>query len=94
MKTFLICFELSNNQRETELVSLIKESDSWARIMDNIWCVRDDDKTTAEIRERITSRVPIYESERLMVFNITGSAWASFNLPKQVTEWLKKKPSF
>lgn len=57
-----------------------------------VWCVRgEDNTTTAEIRDNLNARFPINEVERLMVINISKSAWASYNLPREVADWLKEK---
>lgn len=83
---------MSNGDRLSRMVSNIKENRQWARVSDNVWCVRgEDNTTTAEIRDNLNARFPIYESERLMVINISKSAWASYNLPREVADWLKEK---
>ena len=50
----------------------------------------EDNKKTADIRDSLNAKLVIQPSERLMVLNITKSAWASYNLPKEVADWLKE----
>lgn len=92
MSTFLVICHMSDESRRLSMVSYIKENRQWARIWDNAWCIRvDDTATTAEIRDNLNARCPLSEGERLMVVNITKSAWASYNLPREVADWLKEK---
>lgn len=81
---------MSNETRRVHIVNHIKENRLWARITDNVWCVKEDELTkTADIRDNLNSKLIIQPSEKLMVLNITKSAWASYNLPKDVADWLK-----
>lgn len=83
---------MSNGDRLSTMVHYIKENRPWARVSDNVWCVHgEDNTTTAEIRDNLNARFPINEVERLMVINISKSAWASYNLPRVVADWLKEK---
>lgn len=83
---------MSDATRHLQMVNNIKENRQWARISNNAWCVRgEDNATTAELRDNLNARLPINEAERLMVINITQSAWASYNLPREVADWLKEK---
>lgn len=91
MSTFLVICHMSDESRRLSMVSYIKENRQWARIWDNEWCIRvDDTATTAEIRDNLNARCPLSEGERLIVINITKSAWASYNLPREVADWLKE----
>ena len=83
---------MSDATRQLQMVNYIKENRQWARVSDNAWCVRgEDNTTTAEIRDNLNARLPLNEAERLVVINITKSAWASYNLPREVADWLKEK---
>ena len=82
---------MSNDERRQQMVNFVKENRQWARITDNVWCVKESDTTkTADIRDNLNSRLTIQPSERLMVINTTKSAWASYNLPREVADWLKE----
>ena len=92
MSTFLIICHMSDTTRQLQMVNNIKEKRLWARISDNAWCIRvEDNVTTAEIRDYLNAHYSINETERLIVINITKSAWASYNLPSEVANWLKEK---
>lgn len=91
MKLYLITFELVGDDRQQRMVSAIKEYGIWARITNYTWCIKAENKTTAEIRSTLNEKCPLQSEDRLMVVNITNSAWASYYLPQEVADWLKKE---
>ena len=82
---------MSTDERRFQMVSYLKENRPWARITETVWCVKEEDNIkTADIRDNLNSKLVLQASERLMVVNITKSAWASYYLPREVAEWLKE----
>lgn len=86
MSRFLVTFEIEDELRPS-LIEQLKRLGSWARITANTWCVMSDDKNTVIIRDVLKKAVG--DNGRLFVVNITDSAWASYCIPKEVTDWLK-----
>lgn len=86
MSRLLVTFEIEDGLRAT-LIEQLRKLGSWARITANTWCVMTEDKNTVIIRDALKDAVG--ENGRLFVVNITDSAWASFRIPKEVTNWLK-----
>lgn len=86
MSRFLVTFEIEDELRPS-LIEQLKRLGSWARITTNTWCVMSDDKNTVIIRDALKEAVG--DNGRLFVVNITDSAWASYCIPKEVTDWLK-----
>lgn len=78
-----------DDDRDSVMINCIKEFGHWARITSTTWCIKAADKTTAEIRDSINAKCPLRSTERLVVFNITSSPWGSYNLSKEVADWLK-----
>lgn len=91
MNIYLITFEFTDSNQINNMVGAIKEYGSWARICRNTWCIKVGEKTTAEIRDALSERIPLQSTDRLLVVNITNSAWASYYVPKDVADWLKDK---
>ena len=89
MNIYVITFQMLTEERTARMVTLIKEQSSWARITDTTWCVKTEISKSSEMREWLANRVDIQRGERLIIINITHSAWASYNLPKEVADWLK-----
>ena len=90
MSIFLITFQMSSEARNNEMIKAIKMDGPWARITDTTWCVKAENTTTSEIRDKLNNRVQLNNTEKLFVVNITNSAWASYYLPKEVADWLKE----
>lgn len=88
MKEILIVFEAETQELSGQLVDEIKRQGSWARLGRNIWCIKTDSRNTAEIRDNLKAVIG-NRVGRIFVVNITDSAWASFALPKEVTNWIK-----
>ena len=89
MKIFLIIFQSDEADVRNQLVERIKRLGSWARISYNAWCIKSDCKNTVDIRDTLKDLLS-NNRERLLVLNITDSAWASYYIPKEVTSWLKE----
>lgn len=85
-KTFLIIFQYSQAITPI-LVEHIKEEEMWAKIADNIWCIKSFDVHPRDVRERYLG-LTNNEQGKLMVINITTSSWASAGVSQQVADWL------
>lgn len=81
-----ITYDLSAPGRDyTKLYEAIKAYGTWSHIAESVWLVVTD-KTTTEIRDALKKTVD--SNDRLIVFQLT-SGWASLNVPKNHTDWLK-----
>ena len=81
---------MSSDERTNDMINAIKLDGPWARITNTTWCVKAENATTSEIRDKLNNRVSLVNTEKLFVANITNSAWASYYLPKEVADWLKE----
>lgn len=86
MRTYLIIFSLNENRSES-IINRIKARWSWARITSTSWCVKTN-TGIYEIRDELS--VGTTDSERILIVDISDSSWASRNLPKEVSKWLKE----
>ena len=89
MKIFLIIFQSDEEDVRNQLIGRIKGFGSWARRSNTAWCIKSDCKNTVDIRDSLKGLLT-NNSERLLVLNISDSAWASCYIPKEVTSWLKE----
>lgn len=89
MNIFLIIFQSDEEDVRNRLIERIKGLGSWARISYSAWCIKSDRKNTVDIRDSLKGLL-INNNGRLMVLNISDSAWASYSVPKEVTSWLKE----
>lgn len=88
MKELLIIFEVDSDELCKSLIDEIKKQGSWAKLGNSFWCVKTDSKNTAEIRDNLKMVIGNNKG-RVFVVNITDSAWASYAIPKEVTNWIK-----
>lgn len=85
MDLHLINYDLTNpGQNYNKLIEAIKSYDYWAKICESCWAVKTN-QSDAQIRDYLKQFLD--SNDRLFV--CTFSWWASWNLPKEVTDWLK-----
>ena len=89
MRSFLASFK-SNNQEDYSIVAdrIRQTYDKWARIIDNVWIVNSDNPLT-EIRAGISNIISEHNGIVLVV-DITGDAWGTYSVDKEVTDWMKE----
>ncbi len=93
MNTLLIIYEVGQltqllNQR---LIQYLQGTGMWARISTNIWLIKT---TTNAVQARDDLRSILSSgmhagTDKFVVINVTKSDWASFNLPPEVSDWMK-----
>lgn len=86
MKTYLIIFSHKEDKSKS-IIDRIKARWLWARITSTSWCIKTNTEID-EIRDELS--VGTIASERILVVDMTNSSWASNNLPKDVSKWLKE----
>ena len=72
-----------------DLIGYIKSLGSWAKPLYSVWLV-DTDKTASEIRDGAMRHIDNNDKLFVAEWN-TDSGWASYNLPKSVTDWLSRR---
>lgn len=85
MDLHLINYDLTNpGQNYNKLIEAIRSYRYRIKICESCWAVQTDQSNT-QIRDYLQ---PFLDSnDRLFVCTFSG--WASWNLPKEVTDWLK-----
>lgn len=82
---YLINYDLKKpGQNYDDLIDAIKSYGKWAKISRSCWAVKTN-KTAAQIRDHLEQYID--SSDVLFVCHF--SEWASYNLSKEVTDWLK-----
>lgn len=89
MGLYLIIFHVEDSSRQNSLIEFIKQQGPWARIDNNVWCIKCENRTSVEIRDSLRNTNFVTEVDRLLVIDITKSPWASYYLPVEVGNWLK-----
>jgi len=88
MNTYLIIFRLSANEDlYTNMIAYLKTSIYWARPMSGVWLIKTSN-TVAGIRDGVKSRVN--SSDIVFVVDVTKKDWATSNIEKIVSDWMKE----
>jgi len=87
MKSYLIVYQLTLSESAYgSLVAYLKTAPYWARPLPSTWFI----KTTTEvslIRDGIMRR--INNNDKVLVMEINKASWATFNISKEVTDWIR-----
>lgn len=86
MKTYLIIFNTLSKSKPS-LIKFIKTHTKWVMLLDDVWMVKSLD-STSDIRNELKLKTD--SQDRILVFNVTKTGWASFNVPSSTTSWLKE----
>lgn len=85
MNTIIISYRLDSEAPYQELRNRIKKYPNWARLFQDVWII----KTRTNVRDiRDDLEDAIHGMGEIFVANITGSAWATYRIDKDLTNWL------
>jgi 23S rRNA pseudoU1915 N3-methylase RlmH len=88
MRTFLISYDLrvpETSEDYKKLIAYIKTF-SWAKLLYSVWLIQTE-KTVAQIRDELKQETDA--NDRAIVIDVTGCNWATSNVAKEVTDWMK-----
>lgn len=88
MKTFLITYTLNSFERLYPVISdKIKSYPKWARISQHAWLIQTD-QSVSNVRSDL--KTSIDEDGTIFVIDVSSSAWATFAVSKNVTNWMRE----
>ncbi len=87
MNTFLISFSLNNEELQQNILKEIQSFDMWARVLPYTWILKSPE-TAGEIRTKLSSS--INGDGKILVMRITNTSWATYDILKEVTDWMKQ----
>jgi len=88
MKQYVVIFDNVTAEKRDAVINKIKSFGAWARISETVWYLRTNSSITA-VRDAI---FPEGNDEcRVFVVEVTSAPWASYNLSREVTDWLKEE---
>ena len=85
MRSYLITFKSEN---KNQIIKHIVSFPGYAKIKEDVWIVQTNMKHK-ELRDNFNSLLK-EGVDLLFVIDVTDQAWASFNIPNDVSNWLKK----
>lgn len=87
MKSYLIVYQLNAPESAySDLIAYLKTAAQWARPTESTWLIKAD-VDVAKVRDGIKERIK--PSDRAMVIEVVNNNWATFNVLKPVTDWMK-----
>lgn len=89
MKTYLISYDLIKPETLPDykrLTDTIKTATYWAKPLKSVWFVKTT-LSAAQIRAELRKVTDV--NDKILVIEITNN-WASYGLPKDVTDWMQK----
>lgn len=88
MKTFLIVYKLNDYKTDYSIISeKIKSYSNWAKPFDRTWLINTD-RSAVEIRDGLAAS--INRRGRILVIDVSGSAWATSMVDNKVNDWMHK----
>lgn len=88
MKTYIIAYQLGLSEINYQnMVAYVKSFTKWAHPMANIWIVKSS-FGAGEIRDGFKKR--INEADRVLVIEASKNHWATKNISKEVTDWMRR----
>ena len=89
MNTFLISYDLGLPETYDDykiLIQYIKSYPTWAKSLQSVWLIKTN-KTISQVRDEIKDRIDA--NDKVLVIDVTKTGWATFNVSKEVTNWMK-----
>lgn len=86
MKSYLVSFKLNDQTKYEGISALLRSFPKWACIIENVWIVCSDEKLV-DIREKASNA--INGNGIVMVMDVSGDAWGTYAVTKEVTDWMK-----
>ena len=85
MRSYLITFKSEN---KNQIIKHISSFPGYAKIKEDVWIIQTNMKHK-ELRDNFNSLLK-EGVDLLFVIDVTDQAWASLNIPNEVSNWLKK----
>lgn len=90
METYLVSYDLGipeTSEDYKKVINYIKSFPSWAKPLYSVWLVRSN-ISAAQIRNDLSKLID--SNDRILVIRVTNTEWASWNISKDVTDWMYK----
>ena len=88
MNTYIISYDLIRPGKDYSiLINHIKTYAKWAKPLESVWLVKSS-LTAEQVRNAVMAHVDV--NDKLVVIEVTSRAAAWFNLPQDVSTWIKE----
>lgn len=88
MNTFIVTYTLDDSTESySKISSRLKDSPKWAKLFARVWIIRTS-RSSKRVRDELSD---IIEGKgKIVVINITDSAWATYGINDRMIDWMKE----
>lgn len=88
MNTFLVTYTLDDSSESyTKISTRLKRFPNWAKLFARVWIIKTA-RSSKRVRDEL---VDVIEGKgKIVVINITDSAWATYSIDENILEWMKE----
>lgn len=88
MNTFFVTYALDNAAESYPIISSrLKHYPNWAKLFNRAWIIKTH-KSSRTVRDDLSEA--IHDKGKVVVINITNSAWAVSGLDSDMLNWMKE----
>lgn len=87
MNTYFVTYTLDDSSSYAALSSRLKRYPNWGKLFARAWIVKTR-KSSKSVRDELTEAID--GKGKIVVINITNSAWATYRLDEDLLDWMKK----
>ena len=87
MSTYFVTYTLDESASYTELSKRLKRFPNWAKLFARAWIIKTS-YSSKKVRDVLVEAIE--GKGKIVVINITDSAWATYDLNEDVLEWMKE----
>lgn len=88
MNSLFITYTLEEDSNAWQEVNkLLKSYPNWAKLFRHTWIVQTN-KSVTQVRDELSESIE--DKGKIVVVNITDSAWAASNMDNDILNWMKE----
>lgn len=85
MNVYIVSYDLIKDKDYQPLIDEIKSIGSWAKPLESFWLVKTSE-TASSVRDSLKK---VMDSNDKLIVIEANKWWATYNISKDVTEWMK-----
>ena len=88
MNTFIVTYTLDDSTESyLKMSSRLKDFPKWAKLFARVWIIRTS-RSSKRVRDELSD--VIEGKGKIVVINITDSAWATYGINDRMIDWMKE----
>ena len=87
MNTYFVTYTLDDSASYTDLSRRLKRYPNWTKLFARAWIIRTS-RSSKGVRDELSD--VIEGKGKIVVINITDSAWATYGINDRMIDWMKE----